>query len=97
MISVTIVATAHTGKGEELAAAWNHCAKLALTHDPGCKTFHVSRSRDNPDQVLVFEIYGSKEAFDAHSTSELAKELLPTLVPLVSGEPRIYVADLLTG
>lgn len=96
MIGVTIISKAHAGKGSELAEAWLNCAKRTLAHDPGCKSFNVMRSHDNPDQVLVFEVYGSKEELDAHNASDLSKELLPTLIPLVAGAPDIHMADLLT-
>lgn len=96
MIGITILSTALPGKGDELASAWLNAAKQTLAHDPGCKSFNVTRSRSNPDQLLVFEVYASKEAHDAHNASDLSKELLPTLIPLLAGMPDIYEADVLT-
>ncbi len=96
MIGVTIITTAQEGKGEELAAAWLNAAKLVLQQDPDCKGFTVSRNKENPDELLCFEIYTSQEALDAHNASELSKELLPTIIPLVAGPPTMYISEILS-
>ncbi|WP_253830837.1 putative quinol monooxygenase [Prauserella aidingensis] len=97
MILVTILSTAPAGRGEELAAAWLHAAEQTLARDPGCKSFSVARSHDDQDQVVASEIYESKAALDAHNSSDLSKELMPGLVPLIAGQPQVYVGDLLTA
>ncbi len=93
MIGATIIATAQPGKGEELARVWADAGRKTLLHDPECHSFVVALSIENSDLVIASEIYTSKAALDAHNDSDLAKELLPALMPLVDGPPTVYVAN----
>lgn len=95
MISVTIVTLAHPGMGDELEQAWVFAARQAVEKDPGCRAIHISRSLDNPDRILAFEIYGSADELAAHNQSALSQELRPILERLVCAPPEIHVATLI--
>ncbi len=74
-----------TGKVEailcELAAA--------VRQEPGNLQFIVHRSVDDPDDLLLYEVYASEDAFAAHQQTEHFKKLvLQGVVPLLETRER---------
>ena len=68
----------------------------AIRGEPGNVQFTVLRGRDDPDEILLYEVYLSEEAFRLHQQTEHFKTLvLEQAVPLLSvRERRAYsVAD----
>ena len=41
-------------------------AEASVRDEPGCHAFDVVESRDEPDHFLLYEIYDSEAAFEAH-------------------------------
>jgi quinol monooxygenase YgiN len=41
-------------------------ASASVANEPGCRQFDVTRSNEHPNRVLLYEVYDSQEAFDAH-------------------------------
>ena len=44
-------------------------AKAALDQEPGCLQFDVTVARDNPNHVILHEIYRDQRALDEHMSS----------------------------
>src|SRR5215470_6978635 len=65
----------------------------AVRREPGNLQFTVHRGCDDPNELLLYEIYQSEEAFRAHQQTEHFKRLvLEHAVPLLSvRERRAYV------
>jgi quinol monooxygenase YgiN len=65
----------------------------AVRREPGNLQFTVHRGCDDPDELLLYEIYQSEEAFRAHQQTEHFKRLvLERAVPLLSvRERRAYL------
>ena len=51
----------------------------------GCLLYIVSTSPTSPDDVLVTEIWTSKEAHDDSLNLESVRALIPQVVPFISG------------
>ncbi len=49
------------------------------------------------DQLIASEVYTSQEALDAHNDSDIAKEIIPTMISLSAGPPTVHVADVVSG
>ena len=45
-------------------------AKTSLAEEDGCRQFDVCISVNNPCDVFLYEVYDSKEAFEAHIASD---------------------------
>lgn len=44
-------------------------AIASVRDEPGCSSFDVTVSRDDPDSVLLYETYDDDAAFEAHRTT----------------------------
>lgn len=97
MIFVTVIATAQPGKGQELAEIWAKAGQRTLAEDAECKSFVVGISKENPDQLIASEVYTTQEALDAHNESDIAQEIIPTMMSLSAGPPMVHVADVVGG
>ena len=41
-------------------------ARASVREEPGCRQFDVLQDLDNPNHVVLYEVYDSAEAFQAH-------------------------------
>jgi quinol monooxygenase YgiN len=82
---VTIVARYRTrpGAGDTVAAILaKHVA--ATRAEPGCTQFDACRSRENPDEFVLYEKYVNEEAFGSHRKSpHFASYIEGQVVPLL--------------
>jgi len=46
----------------------------ATIREPGCRQYDVLQSTANPNQILIYEVYESSAAVDAHRASEHFKK-----------------------
>lgn len=58
-------------------------ASASLADEPGCRQFDVTRSTDAPNRVLLYEVYDSEAAFDAHLEMPHLKAFRDRIEPLV--------------
>jgi quinol monooxygenase YgiN len=57
------------GKEAEAEAAMKSQAAPVEAEEPGALTYVFMRSRKEPSEITVFEIYKDDEAFEAHRTT----------------------------
>jgi autoinducer 2-degrading protein len=62
MLAVIVKFTVLPGRMAEFLGALRANARSSLRDEPGCRRFDVHRSRDNEDEVLLYEIYRDQEA-----------------------------------
>jgi len=48
----------------------------ATTVEPGCRQFDVVVSDEVPESVVLYEVYDSREAFDAHMATPHLKKFM---------------------
>ena len=41
-------------------------ARASVRREPGCRRFDVLAPKDEPDRVMLYEIYDDRAAFEAH-------------------------------
>jgi len=78
-------AKAQVGQEDELKSRLEGVAK-ALWEDPDVVTYAVHDFADKPGEVIMGEVYVSREAFDAHLETNHVKRLIADLGDLVEGE-----------
>jgi quinol monooxygenase YgiN len=89
MIVLTAKYYLKPGNGAAVDAALQRMAPLVKQHEPGCHLYQVSRSRDNPDLLLLYEQYADEAALQAHRETPHFKEIIEgTVVPLLEKRER---------
>ena len=68
-------------------------AKASVRAEPGCSRFDVCAHRNEPDRILLYEIYDDRAAFDAHLKTPHFAEFNAQSAPLVA-EKTVYECDL---
>ena len=54
---------------EAFAKLMREHARAALDHEPGCLQFDVTVGREDPNQVILYEVYRDDQALDEHMKS----------------------------
>lgn len=85
--------TARPGKGDELVEIL--LASASLT-DEGCAVFLVGRSAADPDVVHVTEGWTDEETHHRFFATDVAKDGMARIQPLIAGEPE-YVDEVPIG
>ncbi len=71
---------------EKLAA--NAAAARA---EPGCLTFDVLVNPEDPNKVMLYEIYKSEDAFKEHQATQAFKTYLAEAVPMLAARDRTFM------
>lgn len=58
-------------------------ASQSVAREPGCKQFDVTVAEDQPNRVLLYEIYDDPAAFDAHLKTPHLAAFRGAIEPLV--------------
>ena len=88
---IVLVARYHgkPGRGDAIEAALKRVAPLVKEREPGCKLYQASRSQDNPDNFLLYELYEDEAALLAHRDTPHFKEIIEgTIVPMLEKRER---------
>jgi quinol monooxygenase YgiN len=67
---------AKDGKADEIAEIVARLAKTCPQQEPGCISFIANRSKDDPNEFLLYEQYVDEAAFAAHQQTAHFKELV---------------------
>ena len=60
-------------------------------HEPGCLEFKVYRAKDDPERLLLYEVYADEAAIEAHSRTEHFKRIiLGRVIPLLAHREREF-------
>jgi quinol monooxygenase YgiN len=79
------------GHMDDVAAALQKMAPLVKAHEPGCATYHVSRSTDRPDLFMLYEVYKDDAALQAHRATPHFKDIIEgTIVPMLEKREREF-------
>jgi (4S)-4-hydroxy-5-phosphonooxypentane-2,3-dione isomerase len=59
-------------------------AAASVRDEPGCRQFDVLQDHDNPNHIVLYEVYDSPEAFQAHMGMKHTQTFLSQAKPLVN-------------
>jgi len=88
---IVLVARYHVRPGHraEVLAALEPMAAAVAASEPGCRLYHVARSLDDDDLVLLYEHYVDEEALQAHrETPHFADIVEARVMPLLESRER---------
>lgn len=76
---------AQPGKGDEVLGLLERMAAEVRAHEPGCRTYEVSRGREDGDAFLLYEVYVDETAVSAHrATPHFQQYVLDSILPLLA-------------
>jgi quinol monooxygenase YgiN len=77
MAKLAIVATIKVapGRRDEYLKHLRAHAERCRANEPGTLQFEILAPHDDPDTVMLYEVYASSEAFQAHWTGESMKQI----------------------
>jgi quinol monooxygenase YgiN len=84
-IQVVARETLAVGREEETQALYRLLAEAVMA-EPGNVFFQVYRQLDNPREIILYERYTSREAYDAHrETAHFKEYVVERIIPLLEG------------
>lgn len=91
-VILAVTYRAAPGNAERVAANLVEMANAVGEREPGCLTFDVCRSEQDPDVFFLYEHYVDEDAFDAHRSTPHFLELIKsdTWPLLESRQPATY-------
>ena len=93
MIAVVATLRAKHDKAEEFERLFTKLATQVRANESGNLTYHLSRSRTEPNTYKVLEIYQNEEALEAHRASEHFRAAGPGLGGVLDGRPEVEILD----
>ena len=70
------------GKSDEVLKLVSENARNSVAKEPGCYQFDVLRVADQPDRLMLYEVYENEAAFKAHGTMPHIQEFLAKARPM---------------
>jgi len=75
---------AKPGTVETVIEKLREMGELVKEHEPGCSLYQISRSKENPDFLLLYEQYVDQAAVEAHrATPHFQTYILDTIIPML--------------
>jgi quinol monooxygenase YgiN len=65
-------------------------AAASRSTEPGCQQFDVMVDPEDPTKIAFYEVYDSKEAFEAHLQTAHFKKYFENAVPLLATRERTF-------
>ena len=59
-------------------------AKASVAEEPGCRQFDVLQDHDNPNRVVLYEVYHDAAAFQDHLGRKHTQTFLAAAKPLIN-------------
>jgi autoinducer 2-degrading protein len=66
MLSIVVHLRVRPGRRDDFLQVMVRNATASLLDEPGCRRFDVVTSQEDPESVLLYEIYDDEAAFAAH-------------------------------
>jgi quinol monooxygenase YgiN len=88
---VTLIAKikAKQGSEQQLEDAFHDMIKKVRAAEPGCQTYILHKSNQDPTTFVWFETYADQAAFDNHRKTDHMKEMGQRIANLLDGRPQI--------
>jgi quinol monooxygenase YgiN len=71
------------GKLEQFLEHAEVDSRHSVADEPGCRQFTVTVDREQPDRVVLFEVYDDEAAFEAHLETPHLKAFRAGIEPLI--------------
>jgi quinol monooxygenase YgiN len=79
---------------EAYKAAIKENGQACVREEPGCQQFNIVFEKDNPNRVMLFEVYDSAEAYAAHQATPHFKKYGATTKDMIKSRKRTEMTAL---
>ena len=86
MYAVTVRFTLIDGQASAFMPLVLANARASLSDEPGCRQFDVCTDPDKPGTVLLYELYNTRAAFDAHLASTHFRAFDAAAAPMIAAK-----------
>jgi quinol monooxygenase YgiN len=93
MYGVTVSMTVRDGQREAFEKLIKMLIEAVKAHEPQNLAYHVLRSRAQPNNFRIVEIYESKEAFKTHLGAAYVSELNPAIQATLDVAAQMEMVD----
>jgi (4S)-4-hydroxy-5-phosphonooxypentane-2,3-dione isomerase len=95
--AIIVEFTLHEGALQRFMPLMLANAAASLDSEPGCARFDVLQKSGKPNEIVLYEIYRDRAAFDAHLTSAHFREFNVATAPLIRDKRIVELAYLNDG
>ncbi len=90
-MSLTLIARikAKAGSEQQLEEAFRAMIPKVRAAEPGCQSYVLHRSNQDPTLFVWYEVYRDQAAFDQHRKTDHMKEMGAKIAPLLDGRPQV--------
>ena len=82
------------GKAAEFMGHMRTQARNSLASEPGCRQFDVCVAEGDPQEILLYEVYDDRAAFEAHLAAPYFAPFDAAVQPLITSKTvRIMTLD----
>lgn len=94
-MTIGIVATMkiQEGKNAEFEAFFTELAKQVRANEPGNIAYQLTKSRKDPQEYKVLELYTDQEAITLHGQTDYFKAAGPKFAGVLAGRPDVELLD----
>ena len=94
-MTIGIVATMkiQEGKNAEFEAFFTELAKQVRANEPGNIAYQLTKSRKDPQEYKVLELYTDQDAVTAHGQTDYFKAAGPKFAGVLAGRPDVELLD----
>jgi (4S)-4-hydroxy-5-phosphonooxypentane-2,3-dione isomerase len=92
--AIIVEFTLHEGALQRFMPLMLANASASLDREPGCARFDVLQKPGKPNEIVLYEIYTDRAAFDAHLASPHFQEFNVATAPLIREKHIVELAYL---
>ena len=94
-MTIGIVATMkiQDGKNAEFEAFFTELAKQVRANEPGNIAYQLTKSRKDPQEYKVLELYTDQDAVTVHGQTDYFKAAGPKFAGVLAGRPEVELLD----
>jgi len=89
-IAVFIKSKAKPGQRDALRAAWDRHLRARAESDPVFDAYYYCYDNDDPDTVMLFEVYNDAAAMAANAQGDALAAFMAEAGPLLDGFPEVH-------
>ncbi|MGC4190799.1 MAG: putative quinol monooxygenase [Thermomicrobiales bacterium] len=96
---IVLVAKYHVKEGnvDAVLEALKEMAPLVAANEPDASIYHVSRSTEDPNLILLYERYTDMDAVAAHRETPHFKEIIEgRIIPMLENREREFYETVIT-
>ena len=61
-------------------------ARQSVANEPGCRQFDVARAQDQPNRIVLYEVYDDAAAFEAHGKMPHVAAFFAEARPMIASQ-----------